>query len=113
MGDVSVWIEKIYGDKDALREAIGLYWDLETRAASQSRDSSHFMDFSRDLKDAILSLPKGHRQVLALNVMMGYTVREVGEIVGRPKSTVIDMVSQSLDGIQAYLEGRRNGYNSR
>ncbi len=98
-------VEELYGSKSALREALGLYWDISTAAHSQSRMASEFSGILVDLKGAIDSLPESHRVVLILNVMMGFSTAEVSKQLGKPRSTVIDMVNRALEGIQTYLEG--------
>ncbi len=41
--------------------------------------------------------------------MAGHPTGDVSVMLGKPRSTVIDMANQALDGIQTYLEGASNG----
>jgi DNA-directed RNA polymerase specialized sigma24 family protein len=106
-------INELYQDKEALREALGSYWDLRTMSASNSRTSSEFTGIVMDIDNAIKSLPEDYQRVVILNLMAGFPTSHVAEVTGKPRSTVIGMVNRALDGIQAYLEGKEHGIRSR
>ncbi len=96
----------IYGTRSSIRQALNEYWHLKTEAQSHDRIGTDSIAIIIDIENAIKSLPEIHRKIIFLNLIIGYSTGEVSRRVGKPRSTVIDMVNQALDGIKTYLEGQ-------
>lgn len=56
------------------------------------------------LVSALETLTPQERQIIALAVVQGYTVRETAEILGAPQGTVSSKLHRTLKKLRAQLE---------
>ena len=60
-------------------------------------------DGSRELMEAILSLPANQRAAVHLHYYEGYTSEEIGAILGQRPGTVRSHLSRARDALRRYL----------
>ena len=60
-------------------------------------------DGSRELMEAILSLPANQRAAVHLHYYEGYTSQEIGAILGQRPGTVRSHLSRARDALRRYL----------
>jgi RNA polymerase sigma-70 factor (ECF subfamily) len=76
--------------------------DLDIDAINTEENSA---DEDRDIMErAIWSLPQNHRDVLAFQVIGGYTGREIGEMMRLPRATINTRLFRARQSLKRVLE---------
>jgi len=71
-------------------------------------------DYPKDdvniVRDGIMGLPTIHRDVLALQVIGGFTGSEIGEILGLPRATVNTRLFRARQNLKQQIASHRIGF---
>ena len=67
-------------------------------------DIDDFLDLTEEGEGVEETLTPQERQIIALAVVQGYTVRETAEILGAPQGTVSSKLHRTLKKLRAQLE---------
>ena len=59
----------------------------------------------REVLEAVLSLPAKYRDVVYLHYYEGYTAKEIGEILGTKRNTVLSWLSRGRQALRARMIG--------
>ena len=90
--------------KDSLRAAHRRNVGLEAAAATPAPAAP-----DSDVLDAVMALPRKYREAVYLHYYEGYSVEEVGRLIGRKASTVQTQLARGRDKLRALL--REEGYH--
>ena len=89
--------------KSAWRKQVGSLEDLENEPESPQSAAAE----ASDTMDAIQKLPPKHKEVIILFYYMGYKTDEIAEKLGKPPSTVRNLLSEARKKLKVMLEHTR------
>ena len=89
--------------KSAWRKQVGSLEDLENEPESPQSAAAE----ASDTMDAVQKLPPKHKEVIILFYYMGYKTDEIAEKLGKPPSTVRNLLSEARKKLKVMLEHTR------
>lgn len=66
-------------------------------------------DDAREVLSAVMALPQGYRDVVYLHYYEGYTVPEIGALLGKNRNTVYTHLTRARQRLREMLGGDGNG----
>ena len=66
-------------------------------------------DDAREVLSAVMALPQGYRDVVYLHYYEGYTVPEIGALLGKNRNTVYTHLTRARQRLKEMLGGDGNG----
>ncbi|MDE6015035.1 MAG: sigma-70 family RNA polymerase sigma factor [Acetatifactor sp.] len=91
---------------NACKDLLKSFWRSRTVAIEDLMDQPASIDAeSREVLEAVLSLPTKYRQVVYLHYYEGYTAPQIGKILGRNVNTVYTLLTRSKKLLKDRLGG--------
>ena len=95
-GSLFTAIRNIYVDRYRREQLVVIEpLDAVAEPADQAADPIAARLAARDLEAPLASLGAAEREALFLNVVEGYTAREIGTFTGRPRGTVLSLIHRA------------------
>lgn len=71
--------------------------------------ATNISDDAREVLSAVMALPQGYRDVVYLHYYEGYTVPEIGALLGKNKNTIYTHLTRARQQLREMLGDDRNG----
>lgn len=98
-----VTIRRLYIDEYRHRACLTLVpLDAAPEIRSESREL-HGAEIAHDLEEPLRGLRTEEREALFLNVVEGYTAREIAEMSQRPRGTVLSLIHRAREKLRNAL----------
>ncbi|MFP6757939.1 MAG: RNA polymerase sigma factor [Alphaproteobacteria bacterium] len=106
-GSLFTAIRNIYVDRYRREQLVVIEpLDAVAEPADQAADPIAARLAARDLEAPLASLGAAEREALFLNVVEGYTAREIGTFTGRPRGTVLSLIHRAKRKLRGAIEAQ-------